>query len=41
MTALSPVWLDSRNRYLRDMYREGMVMEQWNSGERSHDRYGD
>ncbi|HBA6180502.1 TPA: hypothetical protein J2F81_004725, partial [Escherichia coli] len=21
MTALSPVWLDSRSRYLRDMYR--------------------
>ncbi|HFL8942032.1 TPA: hypothetical protein ACG5U2_005047, partial [Escherichia coli] len=30
MTALSPVWLDSRSRYLRDMYRPGMVMEQWN-----------
>lgn len=29
MTALSPVWLDSRSRYLRDMYRPGMVMEQW------------
>ncbi|SQK05995.1 conjugal transfer nickase/helicase TraI [Escherichia coli] len=28
MTALSPVWLDSRSRYLRDMYRPGMVMEQ-------------
>ncbi|ECV4776723.1 conjugative transfer relaxase/helicase TraI, partial [Salmonella enterica] len=39
MTALSPVWLDSRNRYLRDMYREGMVMEQWNPEKRSHDRY--
>ncbi|WP_322114001.1 hypothetical protein, partial [Escherichia coli] len=23
MTALSPVWLDSRSRYLRDMYRPG------------------
>lgn len=39
MTALSPVWLDSRSRYLRDMYREGMVMEQWNPEKRSHDRY--
>ncbi|ECD2402244.1 conjugative transfer relaxase/helicase TraI [Salmonella enterica subsp. enterica serovar Newport] len=39
MTALSPVWLDSRNRYLRDMYREGMVMEQRNPEKRSHDRY--
>lgn len=39
MTVLSPVWLDSRNRYLRDMYREGMVMEQWNPEKRSHDRY--
>ncbi|EJC3639250.1 conjugative transfer relaxase/helicase TraI [Salmonella enterica] len=39
ITALSPAWLDSRNRYLRDMYREGMVMEQWNPEKRSHDRY--
>lgn len=39
MTALSPVWLDSRSRYLRDMYRPGMVMEQWNPETRSHDRY--
>ncbi|HGV2777136.1 TPA: AAA family ATPase, partial [Escherichia coli] len=38
-TALSPVWLDSRSRYLRDMYRPGMVMEQWNPETRSHDRY--
>ncbi|HHE2565526.1 TPA: hypothetical protein ACO6UF_004775, partial [Escherichia coli] len=37
--ALSPVWLDSRSRYLRDMYRPGMVMEQWNPETRSHDRY--
>ncbi|WP_186794012.1 hypothetical protein, partial [Escherichia coli] len=34
----SPVWLDSRSRYLRDMYRPGMVMEQWNPETRSHDR---
>lgn len=39
MTALSPVWLDSHSRQLRDMYREGMVMEQWNAETRSHDRY--
>lgn len=39
MTALSPVWLDSRSRYLRDMYRPGMVMEQWNPETRSYDRY--
>ncbi|ENL4829967.1 conjugative transfer relaxase/helicase TraI [Salmonella enterica subsp. enterica serovar Teko] len=39
MTALSPVWLDSHSRRLRDMYREGMVMEQWNAETRSHDRY--
>ncbi|MGR9983480.1 MobF family relaxase [Escherichia coli] len=39
MTALTPVWLDSRSRYLRDMYRPGMVMEQWNPETRSHDRY--
>lgn len=29
----------SRSRYLRDMYRPGMVMEQWNPETRSHDRY--
>ncbi|ENE61275.1 traI domain protein [Escherichia coli P0304777.8] len=28
-----------RSRYLRDMYRPGMVMEQWNPETRSHDRY--
>ncbi|EDS4242488.1 TPA: conjugative transfer relaxase/helicase TraI [Salmonella enterica subsp. enterica serovar Birkenhead] len=39
MTALSPVWLDSRSRYLRDMYRTGMVMEQWSPETRRHDRY--
>lgn len=39
MTALSPVWLDSQSRYLRDMYRPGMVIEQWNPETRSHDRY--
>ncbi|ENA4398142.1 TPA: hypothetical protein J1W37_004197 [Escherichia coli] len=25
--------------YLRDMYRPGMVIEQWNPETRSHDRY--
>ncbi|HFL6518915.1 TPA: conjugative transfer relaxase/helicase TraI [Salmonella enterica] len=39
MTALSPVWLDSRSSYLRDMYRTGMVMEQWSPETRRHDRY--
>lgn len=27
ITALTPVWLDSKNRGIRDNYREGMVME--------------
>ncbi len=39
MTALSPVWLDSRSRYLRDMYRPGMVMAEVQLQTRSHDRY--
>ncbi|HHA1672040.1 TPA: conjugative transfer relaxase/helicase TraI [Enterobacter roggenkampii] len=37
--ALTPVWLDSRSRQVRDFYREGMVMEQWNAGRREHDRF--
>jgi hypothetical protein len=29
VTALTPVWLDSKSRGVRDYYREGMVMERW------------
>jgi hypothetical protein len=29
ITALTPVWLDSKSRGVRDYYREGMVMERW------------
>ncbi|HCN1270807.1 TPA: relaxase domain-containing protein [Escherichia coli] len=39
MQTLKETGFDSRSRYLRDMYRPGMVMEQWNPETRSHDRY--
>lgn len=35
ITALTPVWLDSKNRGIRDNYREGMVMERWDPGNAS------
>lgn len=37
--ALSPVWLDSKNRKSRDTYREGMVMERWNADEKRMERW--
>ncbi|HCD5425965.1 TPA: conjugative transfer relaxase/helicase TraI [Klebsiella aerogenes] len=39
MTALTPVWLDSKNRGVRDYYREGMVMERWDPETRKHERF--
>ena len=39
VTALTPVWLDSKSRGVRDYYREGMVMERWDPEARSHDRF--
>ncbi|MED5719288.1 MobF family relaxase, partial [Enterobacter hormaechei] len=39
ITALTPVWLDSKNRGIRDNYREGMVMERWDPEKRIHDRF--
>ena len=39
MTALTPVWLDSKSRGVRDYYREGMVMERWDPEARKHDRF--
>ncbi|MFK3707914.1 conjugative transfer relaxase/helicase TraI [Klebsiella sp. NPDC088457] len=39
ITALTPVWLDSKNRGVRDYYREGMVMERWDPETRKHDRF--
>lgn len=36
---LSPVWLTTKTRRLRENYREGMVMEQWNSEEKSMTRW--
>ncbi|HDS6520163.1 TPA: conjugative transfer relaxase/helicase TraI [Klebsiella oxytoca] len=39
VAALTPVWLDSKSRGVRDYYREGMVMERWDPDTRSHDRF--
>lgn len=39
ITALTPVWLDSKSRGVRDYYREGMVMERWDPETRTHDRF--
>lgn len=39
VSALTPVWLDSRSRGIRDYYREGMVMERWDPQARRHDRF--
>ncbi|MEQ0076524.1 conjugative transfer relaxase/helicase TraI [Klebsiella sp. CN_Kp118] len=39
VTALTPVWLDSKSRGVRDYYREGMVMERWDPEARNHDRF--
>lgn len=39
VTALTPVWLDSKSRGVRDYYREGMVMERWDPETRKHDRF--
>lgn len=39
VTALTPVWLDSKSRGVRDFYREGMVMERWDPEARKHDRF--
>ena len=39
VTTLTPVWLDSKSRGVRDYYREGMVMERWDPETRKHDRF--
>ena len=39
VTALTPVWLDSKSRGVRDYYREGMVVERWDPNARKHDRF--
>lgn len=39
VTALTPVWLDSKSRGVRDYYREGMVMERWDPETRKRDRF--
>jgi len=39
ITTLTPVWLDSKSRGVRDSYREGMVMDKWNPETKQHDRF--
>lgn len=39
VTQLKPVWLDSHSRKQIDSYREGMVMERWNSDKKEVERY--
>ncbi|WP_300002335.1 conjugative transfer relaxase/helicase TraI [uncultured Cedecea sp.] len=39
VAVLTPVWLDSKSRGVRDSYREGMMMERWNPETKQHDRY--
>lgn len=39
VAVLEPVWLDSKTRRQRDSYREGMVMERWDSDSKSMLRY--
>lgn len=39
ITALEPVWLDSRHQQVRDHYRDGMVMERWDAQARRHERF--
>lgn len=39
IAVLTPVWLDARSRASRDSYREGMVMERWDSDARQRERY--
>ena len=39
INTLVPVWMDSKSRALRDHYREGMVMENWDGETKTHSRY--
>ena len=39
VNTLTPVWLDKKSRGQRDSYREGMVMEQWDSEKKAMTRY--
>lgn len=39
ISVLTPVWLDSKSRTSRDSYREGMVMEQYDSEKKTRERY--
>lgn len=39
VSTLTPVWLDKKSRVQRDSYREGMVMEQWDSEKKAMTRY--
>ncbi|QLK63909.1 conjugative transfer relaxase/helicase TraI (plasmid) [Enterobacteriaceae bacterium Kacie_13] len=39
LTVIQPVWLDAKTRGQRDMYRAGMVMEQWDKETKEMHRY--
>lgn len=39
MAVLTPVWLDSKNRAASDTYREGWVMERWDSERKQRERF--
>lgn len=39
LTVIQPIWLDAKTRGQRDMYRAGMVMEQWNKETKEMRRY--
>lgn len=39
VATLTPVWLDSKNRGAIDTYREGMVMERWDTESRQRERF--
>lgn len=39
LTVIQPVWLDAKTRGQRDMYRVGMVMEQWDNDRKVMHRY--
>lgn len=39
INGLSPVWLTNKTRLLRENYKEGMVLEHWNSDQKRTDRW--
>ncbi|MEK8099224.1 hypothetical protein WKC52_19760 [Morganella morganii] len=39
VTLLTPVWSDSKTRQDISQYREGMILEQWQDGKKSAERF--